>query len=61
VAVLGFAIFLVGLVWFAHFSYSLRAYASSVLTMVVGALLAITGSGRWGDILLSIREYLRRW
>jgi hypothetical protein len=60
IAGLGFALFLVGLVWFAHFSYSLRAYTSSVLTMIAGALLAITGSGRWGDILLSIREYFRR-
>jgi uncharacterized membrane protein HdeD (DUF308 family) len=60
IAVLGGAIFLVGLVWFANLSFSLKDYLSSVLTMVVGALLAIVGSARWGDIIFSIRRYFRR-
>jgi hypothetical protein len=59
VAILGLAIFLVALVWFAHLSFSLTAYVESTLTMLVGALLGITASGRWGDIFLSIKEYFR--
>ena len=60
VTALGMAMFIVGLVWFAHFSFSLKAYVSSVLTMVVGVLLGVTGSARWGYILFRVRQYFRR-
>jgi uncharacterized membrane protein YiaA len=60
VAILGSVIFLVGLVWFAHFSFSRRAYFLSLVTMVAGALLVIAGAATWRDILFSVRQYFRR-
>jgi hypothetical protein len=58
--VFGICIFLVGLGWFAHFSFSLSSYVSSVVTMGVGVVVGMAGSAPWRDFLFSIRRYFRR-
>lgn len=58
--ILGILIFLVGLAWFAHISYTLTSYVLSVATMGVGVLLAFAGSARWRDNVFSIRRHFRR-
>jgi len=58
--ILGLSIFLAGLTWLAHFSYSLSSYIFSVVAMGVGVLVALAGSARRQDILFSVRRYFRR-
>jgi hypothetical protein len=56
----GFALFLAGLAWFAHFNYSWKSVGFSVATMVIGILIAAAGGARWGDLLFRVRRYFRR-
>jgi hypothetical protein len=58
--ILGMCIALTGLTWFAHFSFSLKSYVFSAISMGVGVLVAFVGSTRRQDILFSIRRYFRR-
>lgn len=58
--IIGIAVFLAGLVWFAHFAFSLRAYGLSVATMAAGLAIAFVGSPRFRDILFRIRRYFLR-
>jgi hypothetical protein len=56
---IGIWVFLVGLTWFARFSYSLGSYVLAVVIMGGGALLAFAGSVRWNEFFLSTRQYFR--
>jgi hypothetical protein len=57
-AVTGLAIFIVGLVWFAHLAFSLEAYLSSIATMGIGLLL--TASVSSSNVIFHIRRRFRQ-
>jgi hypothetical protein len=56
----GMSIFLAGLTWFAHFSFSRSSYILSFVVMGVGILVAFAGATRRREILFSMRQYFRR-
>ena len=58
--IFGMCIFLAGLTWFAHFSFSLSSYIFSFVAMGVGILVAFAGAARRREILFSMRRYFRR-